>query len=155
MNQHLSSEQIAQWIAGERSPGGEQHIRECAECGAEVARVEGALALFRGAVIELGEQSESKRSFASTARRASHRFQPMRWALACAALLLLAVIPVFYNAKERQRKADLAKADAALMEQVDAEISRAVPATMEPLVKLVAWDAAGDQRTTEKKGLSQ
>ena len=121
--------------------------------------MEAALALFRGSVREWSEQSGAPaRKFVPVRR--GWGFQPMRWALACVVLLMLAAIPVYRNAMEKQRKADLAKADAALLEQVDAEISRAVPATMEPLAKLVAWDpaAAGrevDGRTKQKGGLVQ
>ncbi len=159
MNQHLSSEQIARWMAGERSPAEEQHVRECPECGAELARMEAALELFRGSVREWSEDSSAQAQTFVPVRR-GWRFQPMRWALACVVLLMLAAIPVYRNTAAKQRQAAQAKADAALLEQVDAEISRAVPATMEPLVKLVAWDpaAAGrevDGRTKQKGGLVQ
>jgi predicted anti-sigma-YlaC factor YlaD len=156
MNQHLSAEQIAQWMAGEHPAGAEQHLHQCPECSSEVARLQGTLALFRGAVTEWSEQQDaSKVQAAWKVQRASHGFRPMRWALACVALLLLALIPVYHNAAERQRKADIARADAALLEQVDVEISRAVPSTMEPLLKLVAWDSPGDQTTNKKNGVNQ
>ncbi|HEV2688740.1 MAG TPA: hypothetical protein VGV35_09305 [Bryobacteraceae bacterium] len=162
MKQHLSSEQIARWMTGERTAAEEHHARECSECAAELARMEGTLSLFRGAVHELSEQQGGAAQTAWTVERASHgwRFQPMRWALACAVLLILAAMPLYHNAKERQRKADMARADAALLEQVDAEISRAVPATMEPLVKLVAFDPSatseqGERQTKQKGGIIQ
>lgn len=159
MNQHLSSEQIARWMAGERRPAEEQHARQCPECGAELARMEAALSLFRGSVREWSDQSSAQaQEFVPVRRRWG--FQPMRWAVACVVLLMLAAIPVYRNANEKQRQADLAKADAALLEQVDAGISRAVPATMEPLAKLAAWDAVSagrevDGRTKQKGGLVQ
>ena len=41
----------------------------------------------------------------------------------------------------------MARADALLLEQVDAEVSRAVPRPMEPLAKLVSWDfSSTDER---------
>ncbi|HYL72610.1 MAG TPA: hypothetical protein VEU96_00305 [Bryobacteraceae bacterium] len=162
MNQHLSSEQIARWMTGERTPADEQHARQCRECGAELARMQAALALFRGSVREWSEQSSVEKQPVWKAEPARRRWgiQPVRWALACVVLLLLAAIPVYRNAQEKQRQAALAKADAALLEQVDAEISRAVPSTMEPLVKLVAWDPApadreGDSGTNQKGGIIQ
>jgi hypothetical protein len=47
MNSHLSEEQIAEWIAGEK--GGEvgRHVRECPECAAQVERTGKAFLLFR------------------------------------------------------------------------------------------------------------
>jgi len=161
MNQHLSSEQIARWMAGERTPAEEQHARQCPECGAELARMEAALSLFRGSVRAWSEQSIAQPQAAWKPAPVAHRWglQPMRWAVACVVVLMLAAIPLYRNASEKQRQAELAKADAALLEQVDAEISRAVPATMEPLAKLAAWDSMpanqGDGRTKQKGGLVQ
>jgi hypothetical protein len=141
MNQHLSPEQIARWMAGERTASEEQHARQCVECGAELARLEAALALFRGAVRQWSEQQSVERPRTWGVERAPRVFV-LRWAMVAAALLMLVWVPIYQGAKEKQRKAELARADAALLEQVDAEISRAVPAPMEPLIKLVAWDSA-------------
>src|SRR5208283_5891399 len=89
-----------------------------------------------------GRQSRSEPTDISNilSARRGPRIQPMRWALVAAALLVLAAVPVHRNAQERQRQAEIARADALLLEQVDAEVSRAVPRPMEPLVKLVSWD---------------
>ena len=75
----------------------------------------------------------------------------MRWVLVAAALLVLAV-PIYRNAQDRQRQAEIARADALLLEQVDAEVSRAVPRPMEPLVKLVSWDFSATDGRDEKTG---
>jgi len=50
MSQHLSSREVSQWMIGERTPQQEQHVRQCSQCGAELARLEASLALFRGSV---------------------------------------------------------------------------------------------------------
>jgi anti-sigma factor RsiW len=50
MSRHLSSPEVSQWMIGERTPQQEQHVRQCPECAAELARMEAALALFRGSV---------------------------------------------------------------------------------------------------------
>ncbi len=143
MSQHLSSQEVSQWMIGERTPQQEQHVRQCSECGAELARLEAALALFRGSVRHLsGRQSQAEPPDISNilpARRGP-RIQPMRWALVAAALLVLAAVPVYRNTQDRQRQAEIARADALLLEQVDTEVSRTVPRPMEPLVKLVSWD---------------
>ena len=154
MNQHLSSDQIARWMAGERTASEEQHASQCAECGAELARMEAALALFRGSVREWSEQESAGRPRAWVAQR-EPRALVLRWAMVAAALLMLVWVPIYQGAKEKQRKAELARADAALLEQVDAEISRAVPAPMEPLIKLVAWDSASTNQKNRGGGRIQ
>jgi hypothetical protein len=147
MSQHLSSQEISQWMIGERPPQQEQHVRQCSQCGAELARMEAALALFRGSVRHWSDrQSRVPRPLAPGPRP-----HPMRWALVAAALLVLAAVPIYRNAQDRQRQAEIARADALLLEQVDAEVSRAVPRPMEPLVKLVSWDFTSTDERDENR----
>jgi hypothetical protein len=153
MSQHLSSREVSRWMIGERTSRQEQHVRECPECGAELARMEAALALFRGSVRHWsdGQSRAVPPAIGSIlpARRGSWA-QPLRWALVAATLLVLAAVPVYRNVQDRQRQAEAAMADALLLEQVDAEVSRAVPRPMEPLVKLVSWDFSSTDGSDEK-----
>ena len=153
MSQHLSSREVSQWMIGERTPQQEQHVCQCPECGAELARLEAALALFRGSVRHWSDrQSRVPRPLApSRGSRGTARPHPMRWALVAAALLVLAAVPIYRNAQETQRQAEIARADALLLEQVDAEVSRAVPRPMEPLVKLVSWDVTSTDERDENR----
>jgi hypothetical protein len=146
MSQHLSSGEISQWMIGERTPQQEQHVRQCSECGAEVARMEAALGLFRDSVRHWSDgQVRVPRPLTPEPRP-----QPIRWVLVAAALLVLAAVPIYRNAQDRQRQAEIARADALLLEQVDAEVSRAIPRPMEPLVKLVSWDFSSTDGSDEK-----
>ena len=154
MSQHLSSQEISQWMIGERTPQQEQHVRQCPECGAEVARMEAALALFRGSVRHWSDgqsRAEPPAVESILPTRRGPRIQPMRWALVAAALLVLAAVPIYRNAQERQRQAEIARADTLLLEQVDAEVSRAVPRPMEPLAKLVSWDFSSTDEPVENR----
>jgi hypothetical protein len=159
MSQHLSARQISQWTIGERTPQQEQHVRECPECAAELARLEAALGLFRGSVRHWsGRQSRAEPPAIASIlpARPSSRIQPMRWALVAAALLVLAAVPIYRNVQDRQRQAEIARADALLLEQVDAEVSRVVPRPMEPLAKLVSWDfSSTDEGDENRRDTSQ
>jgi periplasmic protein TonB len=50
MNQHLTWDQISDYLIGDAAPQYAQHARECPSCRSEVARFESALTEFRGAV---------------------------------------------------------------------------------------------------------
>ncbi len=140
MNGHLSSDQISRWLIGERTAAEEQHARECPECRAELARLESAIALFRSSARDWSEQwGTSFQAAAGLSPGVGAPRNTWRWAWIAAAALLLAAIPLYTRARDRQRRAERARADAALIEQVDAGVSRAVPASMEPLVQLVQW----------------
>ena len=149
MNQHLSPEQISRWMAGERTTQMEQHARECSVCQAEIARMESAISMFRGAVRNWSDRQSVGGAEQVWESRPRLMMRPMRWAMAAAALLILVAAPVYQGAREKQRRAEAARADALLLEQVDAEVSQAVPRTMEPLARLAAWDSTG---TTGKEG---
>src|ERR1035441_8425748 len=152
MSQHLSSGEISQWMIGERTPQQEQHVRQCSECGAEVARMEAALGLFRDSVRHWSDgQVRVPRPLTPEPRP-----QPIRWVLVAAALLVLAAVPIYRNAQDRQRQAEIARADALLLGQVDAEVSRPVRRPMEPLVKRVSWDfTSTDERDENPRDTTQ
>lgn len=154
MNGHFSSEQISRWKIGDRTAEEQEHSHQCPDCAAKVADLESAVALFRDSVRESGESCGCPAlPLSSGIRRARRglRAQPSRWAPVAAVLLLLAAIPIYTNSRERRRQAEIARADAALLAQVDAGISRAVPAPMEPLVKLVSWSTNSTTKIGETR----
>jgi hypothetical protein len=145
MTEHLSAGRIAECVGGGASEDERRHVRECAQCGAEIARMESALGQFREAVRGWsGEQSERalERARAAAARRGPARVW-FRWPVLAAAALALAMVvaPVYRTVRDRQRAAE-ALADAQLLEQVDREVTESVPSPMEPLAQLVSWDSA-------------
>jgi hypothetical protein len=139
MIEHLSGEQISQWMLGERGPRLERHVAECDECRAQLAGLETTLLQFRGAVREM---SSSAPPPAWRQPASGPWFSWPRLAFAAVTLLLLAVLPVYWSARVKRQAAESARADALLLEQVDSSISRAVPAPMEPLVNLVTWNSS-------------
>ena len=139
MSEHLSAEQISEWMVGGRSLQLERHLAACAACRAEVEKLEGALAAYRGAVRDWSGSPpppEWRGPFAGPAW-----FSWPRAALTAAALAMLLIPPLYWRDRARQRAAEAARADAQLLERVDASIARAVPEPMDPLVNLVAWNS--------------
>jgi hypothetical protein len=142
MSPHLSSREISEWVAGTRTPERENHLHECAECRGELTRLQGVLLEFRDSLRDwsAGQAGSSPRPvWLTEGPRGAHR---LRWALVAVAMILLAAIPI-YRSRERQRQADTSLEDAVLLEQIDAGVSRSVPAPMEPLAGLVSWDSTG------------
>jgi anti-sigma factor RsiW len=153
MIEHLSAEQISQWMIGERTPQQERHVAECDECRTELRQLETTLQQFRGAVREWSD-SAAPSAWRQPASRGLWYSWP-RLVLAAATLLILVAIPVYWSARERQRAAEseAARADALLLERVDSAISQAVPEPMEPLVNLVTWNSSPAEKNNKLERL--
>ena len=151
MKTHLSQDEILGFIAGD-TPGAEarEHLLHCRECAAEAAGFAATLSQFRRSATEWAGQTAVPRLERPVAPAAPARRGPWRLAipaLAFAALAALAVglIPA-YRERSAKLETEMAAQDAALMTQVDQQISRAVPETMEPLITLVSWGPGNSAR---------
>jgi hypothetical protein len=143
MNSHLSPEQFSRWLMGERTPLEEQHVRECSQCSAEIGNFQAAVAGFRDSVREWSDAKTVVKPILAGRPTRSLGLTSLRWACIAAMLLLLSAIPIYRV--EQQRKAERARADAALLEQVDRQVSRAVAAPMEPLANLMTWNQTNEK----------
>ncbi|MDQ1472955.1 MAG: hypothetical protein QOJ99_4435 [Bryobacterales bacterium] len=150
MTRHLSDEEISAWVLGERTPMQEAHLAGCRECGIRTGRLQAALSGFRESAIAWAAREQH----AVPVPTAPRWWQPRsQWLLAAAALVLMTAVPAYrsYSAHlsaARERTVLDAAEDTALLNQVDTQISRAVPGPMEPLVPLVAWNT--DANDTHK-----
>jgi anti-sigma factor RsiW len=131
---HLSSEQLSEYILGQPGPLVAQHVRNCPACRAEVADFQEALGDFRGAV-RVWSTEQAGIYQANTAQARAPWWTPshqLAWALLIAAVCIIAsfIIP-------RNREDSPAGGDTMLLNQVDNQVSQTVPASMEPLMKLV------------------
>jgi hypothetical protein len=165
MNQHLTEQQILEWVAGTATADSLCHAGQCAECGAEVNRLEGAVRGFAVAVRQAAGRPAPHIDWAAAGRSEPPVAWVPGWRLALAALLLvLLAAPIMFHfnfylnnvdntvnttAHSRQQQLERERTDAALLEQVDAAVSRPVPQPIEPLVQLVAWGSQTNSGVTE------
>ena len=147
MNRHLSSEQLSGWFVGERGPEAERHLLDCRACRAEVARLEEVLAEFRGSVRSWSEQQLIT---GADRRRAWPPADNPAWAVAALAIVLIASFSLAWPVRGH-RYAAAAASDAALLSEVDAQVSRTVPGPMDPLARLVSWGINPEPRLIQKQ----
>jgi anti-sigma factor RsiW len=136
MTTHLCSEQLSECALGEPSPDARQHLEDCPACRAELQHFHEVLSGFRRSVRRWSENQANAalavhaRPSESRSWMASHQFV---LALLLAAVCML-VSMVWHGGENAPAS------DAVLLNQVDAQVSRAVPRSMEPLTKLVAQE---------------
>jgi hypothetical protein len=143
MSTHLSSEQISKWMAGDNNSDAGQHLKECPQCAAEIARMQSLLSAFRSSVIEwntLQGNAKAPERWMPSQHRLRFAGNMMRWKLAAAMLVLILGILVWKNHNDRRREAAAFEADIRLWEEVNSHISQPVPSPMAPLMNLVAWE---------------
>lgn len=146
MNTHLTSQQISEYILGDRSREAELHIRACSLCQAELNQFENSLKGFRSSVRQWSEQQLSP--FPLQVKRNPARPWMMRlgWAMAVITLCIF-LGRLSYRPLPVSKTAATTAADVALLAQIDHEVSRTVPDSMEPLTQLVSWDTNSSAAT--------
>ncbi len=135
---HLSSEQVAEFVLGQPEPAIVQHVEGCSVCRAELAAFREALGEFRGTVRAWSEHQANAAIAIPPGPVEEGYWTGMRQltcALAIAAVCILVSL-VFPWLSARKAPA-FAASDAILLNQVDAQVSRTVPSSMEPLMNLV------------------
>lgn len=145
---HLSSNEINEYVIGDRTPEQQQHVRECVACRTEVERLEQPLAWFGSAIRQWsGQHAESQSGYGRRPDAAHHggsRWRSLRLPSAVAATVLfaLAAVPIYRGLQPTRavESPDNAMQDSVLLEQVAAGIARAVPQPLEPLSKLMSWE---------------
>jgi hypothetical protein len=137
MNPHLTPQQISEWVLGMHTAEVERHVRSCSLCQSELGRFDASLKGFRTTVRQWSDQQLPPLS--PQLGRNPARVWTMRlgWAMALIALCLF-ISRLNYHHASRQQAGEN---DAALLAQIDHEVSRTVPGPMEPLTQLVSWDA--------------
>ncbi len=128
----MSHPQVNRWLAGERTPDLKTHVEACEECATQIAKMEAPLAAFRDALHRYSER-EIRPAVVLQPSRAGMGW--LRIAVAAAAMIVIAVVGIH---RHNQEAAAIERADDALLEQVATDVSRSVPATLEPLDKLMS-----------------
>jgi hypothetical protein len=148
---HLSPWEQEECVIDRPTPQMLRHLNECAECRDAVEGLEHSTAIFRGAAREWSAESLAARPRqllqAGGARRP---VTALRWAVAAALPLVLTVLVflVLHLSKRptgpvaaSNTASDAANRDDALLDQVDEQLSVAVPASMESLTHLVSTES--------------
>jgi hypothetical protein len=141
---HLSPREQEEYVLNQRTPEMLQHLTECAACRAAVARLEHGVAVFRSAALEWSAEclATRPRQLLTPARR-DFPVLALRWAVAAVlpVLLLVFVLLSFHPTSTRPVHTATDMSDDALLEEVDQQLSVAVPSSMESLTNLVTTES--------------
>jgi len=134
MNEHLSRDQVLEWLMGARTPEWEAHVRTCGECAKGIESVAGPLRLFSAAVNDLS--SGVRVSMKNGEPRNYWRLAYWPVVVVAAVLLIFAALPK-HRDRPQPLPADPSISDEALLQHVEYEVGESVPGPMEPLARLM------------------
>jgi hypothetical protein len=139
MIHHLTSDEISNVLIGYATPEQQEHASTCTECATSLEHLKETFSVFRESVHEWAGKNQGAipKSIDFLENAAGIGYPRLRWALASLVFIVLLVIPVYRN-KSEEKRARQAMEDALLLEQINASLSRDVPASMEPLMNLVS-----------------
>jgi hypothetical protein len=154
---HLSPWEQEEYVIDRPTPQMLRHLNECAECRGAVEGLQRSTAIFRSAAMEWSAESLAARPRQLLVAGGVKRpVAVLRWALAAVLPLVLMVLvflglhpsprPVLQVAAINTANSEAnnaANRDDALLEQVDEQLSVAVPASMESLTHLVSTESGG------------
>lgn len=151
---HLSPWEQEEYVLGQRTPEMLRHLTECAGCRAAVARLEHGVAIFRSAAVEWSSECLATRPQQLNTAGRGFPVLALRWAVAAVlpVLLLVFALVSFHPSSTRpvQRASDIS--DDALLEQVDQQLSVAVPSSMESLTNLVTTETRNGSVAASARG---
>ncbi len=151
---HLSPWEQEEYVLGQHTPEMLRHLTECAGCRAAVARLEHGVAIFRSAAVEWSSECLATRPQQLNTAGRGFPVLALRWAVAAVlpVLLLVFALVSFHPSSTRpvQRASDIS--DDALLEQVDQQLSVAVPSSMESLTNLVTTESRNGSVATSARG---
>jgi hypothetical protein len=150
---HLTAKEISQWLVEGPETSASQHLQNCETCQARLTEAQAPLTVFRSALVEWSEAQTARSLHLQTSATQNESSWGRRlWlpavSLAVAALLLVgyAKVPALLHGNSIGQPpvttASTTESDEALLNQVDTEVSEAVPDAMAPLTDLVSWDSS-------------
>ncbi len=139
---HLHEEQVVEWVSGERKDESAQHLRECAQCLAEVRQLAGAFEGFKTDIRETAAQDQVAftgaqiRALAATQREPAKSFWKILPVPALAAVVLLAVMVSRPEPVKPPPPLSNDAADEALLLAVNSDVYHTAPAALRPVASL-------------------
>ena len=140
MNQHLTSQQISEWILGEHPAGLERHLGQCSGCKDRVESLESKIFLLRTSARHAGAEYVGKARFPlppESSRRFWFGVSWVRFAAIACGLALIASLPIYHHARQVRIAEEMAREDDLLLTNVQSAVSRSAPLQMQSVSELM------------------
>jgi hypothetical protein len=137
VNNHLSEDQITEWVLGTRDEYVRRHLAACDACSVEAEELQSTISSFRDSIHATAQRDQSfwrNQQLAIREQLSARGWYPLHWAWAVAMVMVL-ITAIFLtrppNAPQNNASED---ADNALLQQVQGDLAREVPEALAPAV---------------------
>jgi hypothetical protein len=137
MNNHLTEDQITEWMLGTRADFVSRHLGACPACSVAAEELRSTISSFRDSIRAAAQRDDSywRKQQLTIREHASIRdWYPLHWAWA-AAMVMVLIAAIFLartlNPPQNKVRED---ADKALLQEVQGDLAREVPEALAPAV---------------------
>ena len=137
MNNHLTEDQITEWMLGTRDALVSRHLETCDACSVEAKEWRGAISSFRDSIHATAQRDQSFWRGLHLALReqvAARDWYPLHWAWAVAMVMVLIMAVFLTRTPNTPQNYASEEADKALLQEVQGDLAREVPQALAPAV---------------------
>jgi hypothetical protein len=137
VNNHLSEDQITEWVLGTDKEFILRHIETCPVCFAEAEELLCALSSFRNAIHATAQRDERfwrSQQLAVRERASAREWYPLHWAWVVVMVMVLITAIFLTRTANAPRNYYSDDADYALLQAVQGDLGRGVPQALAPAV---------------------
>jgi anti-sigma factor RsiW len=137
VNNHLSEDQITEWVLGTRDECVRRHLESCDACSVEAEELRRAISSFRDSVHATAQSDESfwrNQQLALCERVSARDWYPLHWAWAVAMVMVLITAIFLTRRPNTPPNHPSEDADNALLQEVQGDLGRQVPRALAPAV---------------------
>ena len=161
MSNHLSEDQITEWVLGTDEEVILRHIEICPVCSAEAEELRSSLSSFRHAIHATAQRDQGfwrNQHLAFRDRVSAREWYPLHWAWVVVMVMVLIMAIFLTRTPKAPRNYPSEDADNALLQAVQGDLGRGVPQALAPAVLIaeerneILTNHVRVTRTTPKKG---
>ena len=135
MNNHLSEDQITEWMLGTRDEFVSRHLETCDACSVAAEELRSTISCFRDSIHATAQRDNSFwREQQLAIRERVSNWYPLHWAWAAAMVMVLTAAIFLTRTPNPPQNNATEDADKALLQEVQGDLGREFPEALAPAV---------------------